>query len=197
MDAADTPIPLDEPELDETEDVDLNRRGALRYSAMGLAALAVPLAARPGADDPITSLIKSLTGGGSEPAPPAPTPAPAPKPPTKVKSVSPKGKFVKASKSPFGTVDDVPVNGGYLYETDGYVITQPKPGEFVAFDSLCTHEGCPVDGFEKPGEMSCGCHGAQFKLDSGKPFAGPARKPMPMKPVIIENGKIYKAKKAK
>lgn len=193
MAAADTPNPPD-----ETEGAGLDRRAAVRgFSAMGLAAFAVPLAARPGADDPITSLIKTLTGGGSEPAAPAPTPAPAPEPATKVTSVEPKGKFVKASDTPFGSVDDIPVGSGYLYEADQYVVTQPKAGHFVGFDSLCTHEGCPVDGFDKPGEMSCGCHGAQFKLDSGKPFAGPANKPMPKKPIVIENGQIYKAKKAK
>jgi Rieske Fe-S protein len=76
-------------------------------------------------------------------------------------------------------------------------VTQPKAGHFVGFDSLCTHEGCPVDIFGEPGKMSCGCHGAQFTLDTGKPTAGPAKKPMPKKPIIIEDGKIYKAKKAK
>ncbi len=193
--AADTPNPPD-----ETEGTGLDRRGAIRgFSAMGLAAFVAPLAAsRPDADDPITSLIKTLTGGGSEPAPPSsPPPAPEPKPPTKVKSVEPKGDYVKASKTEMGTTGDVPLNSGKLYESDQYIVTQPKEGVFVGFDALCTHEGCPVDIFSEPGKMSCGCHGASFDLASGKPTAGPAKKPMPKKPIVIEGDKIYKAKKKK
>lgn len=193
MAAADTP---DLPE--ESESLGPDRRTALRgMSAMGLAAFAVPFAARPEADDPVTSLIKSLTGGGgSEPAPPAPSPEPAPKPATKVTSVEPKGKFVKASKTPMGSVEDVPVNGGVLFESDQYVVTQPKAGHFVGFDALCTHEGCPVDAFDTPGKIQCSCHGAEFNSTSGKVEGGPAKKPLPKKPIVIENGQIYKAKKA-
>ncbi|HUR03766.1 MAG TPA: Rieske (2Fe-2S) protein [Nonomuraea sp.] len=192
MAAADTPTPPD-----ETEGAGLDRRGAIRgFSAMGLAALAVPLAARPGADDPITSLIKSLTGGGSEPEP-APAPAPEPKPETKVTSVQPKGKFAKAGNTPMGSVDEIPVNSGMLFEADQYIVTQPKAGEFVGFDSLCTHEGCPVDVFDRPGIMACSCHSTDFKITNGAVIKGPAKKPMPQKPIVIENGKIYKAKKAK
>jgi nitrite reductase/ring-hydroxylating ferredoxin subunit len=44
--------------------------------------------------------------------------------------------------------------------------------------------------------MDCSCHSSKFKIDTGKPFAGPAKKPVPMKPIIVENGQIYKAKKA-
>lgn len=190
MNAADTPDPID-----ESPTVGPDRRTAIRgFSAMGLAAFAVPFAARP--NDPITDLVNTLTGGGSEPEPPAPAPTPEPKPPTQVKSVEPKGKFVKASKTPMGSVEDVPVNGGVLYESDQYVVTQPEAGKFVGFDALCTHEGCPVDAFETPGKMSCSCHGATFDLATGKVEGGPAKKPMPKKPIVIENGQIYKAKKA-
>jgi Rieske Fe-S protein len=165
---------------------------------LGLAAFAAPLAMRPsaGPQDPITDLINTLTGGGgSEPAP-APPKAPEPPPkPTKVKSVTPKGDFKKASNTEMGTTADVPVSSGHLFETDEYVVTQPKEGAFVGFDSLCTHEGCPVDIFDTPGKMSCGCHGATYDLATGKVLKGPAKKPLPLKPIVIENGKIYKAKK--
>ena len=193
MTAADMP---DRPE--ESESVGPDRRAAIRgFSAMGLAAFAVPFAARPQADDPVTSLIKSLTGGGSEPAPPAPSPEPTPEPATKVTSVEPKGKYVKASKTPMGSVEDVPVEGGVLFESDQYVVTQPKAGHFVGFDALCTHEGCPEDVFDTPGKIECSCHGAAFDATSGKVEGGPAKKPLPKKPIIVEGNNIYKAKPAK
>ncbi|WP_019873461.1 Rieske (2Fe-2S) protein [Sporichthya polymorpha] len=175
----------------------LDRRSALRnFSLVGLAAVAAPAAAAP--KDPVTDLLNSLLGGGgSEPAPSEPAPTPAPKPPTEVKSVEPKGKYVKASKEPMGSVEDIPVNSGVLYEAEQYVIAQPKAGHFVGYDALCTHEGCPVDSFGTPGQMNCSCHGAKFNLATGKVEDGPAKKPLPKKPIVIENGKIYKAKKAK
>ena len=175
-----------------------DRRSLLRgISAMGMAALVAPLAVRPTDGNPVTDLLQSLTGGGgSQPSqPPANTPPPADTPPAPtVKDYKPAG-YVKASKTPLAAASDIPVNSGVLFEEDKYIVTQPKAGHFVGFDSLCTHEGCPVDAFDTPGEMDCTCHDSKFKLDSGKPFAGPAKKPIPKKPIIIENGQIYKAKK--
>jgi len=191
MAAADTPdIP------DEVEDVAPDRRSVLRgISTMGLAAFVAPLAVRP--NDPITDLINTLTGNSPGPSPSQPPSTPPPKPPApKVPDSKPKG-FVKASNTPLCSAGDIEVNHGALFESDGYVVTQPKAGKFVGFDSLCTHEGCPIDAFETPGEMDCTCHDSKFKLDSGKPFSGPAKKPVPKKPIIVENGQIYKAKKAK
>jgi nitrite reductase/ring-hydroxylating ferredoxin subunit len=215
MAAADTPN-----HPDETEGAGLDRRGAIRgMSAMGLAAFAAPFAARTGSEDPITTLLQRLTG--TEPAPPpapsqppAPAPAPQSAPPSRNPKPKPKpkpkakekpkpkpkekpkpGGLVKASDKPLASTKDIPVNGGKLFESEEYIVTQPKSGQFVGFDSLCTHEGCPVDGFSG-GKMSCSCHGAEFDLASGKPTAGPARKPLPKKPILVENGQIYRAKKA-
>jgi len=151
---------------------------------MGLAAFAAP------------SVLDS-SAAAAETAP-NPTPAPPPKAgPKKPKGKPKPGNLVKASDTPLAKTSDIPVNSGMLFEADEYIVTQPKPGKFVGFDSLCTHEGCPIDAFETPGEMDCTCHDSKFKIDSGKPFAGPAKKPVPKKPIIVENGQIYKAKKAK
>jgi Rieske Fe-S protein len=179
MAAADTPnLP------DGAEGIRPDRRTVLRgMSAMGLAAFAVPLA---GHGDNATTAAPEA---GRE-ANPKPTPKPSGKAPAA------KGKLVKASNTPLATTAEIPVNSGMLFEADEYIVTQPKAGKFVGFDSLCTHEGCPVDVFDTPGEMDCSCHSSKFKLDTGKPFAGPAKKPLPKKPIIIENGNIYKAKPA-
>ena len=197
MSAADTPNPPDEP-----DSAGLDRRRAIKgISAMGLAAFAAPLAMRPGAgpNDPVTDLIQTLTGTKPAPAPAPPKSAePPPKPASggTAKVDSPKGSFVKTGE-PLGTTDMIPANSGYLFEADEYIVTQPKPGHFVGFDSLCTHEGCPVDVFDKPGVMSCSCHSTNFKITNGKVISGPAKKPMPFKPIVIENGNIYRAKPKK
>ncbi len=144
---------------------------------MGLAAFAVPLAGSP-------------AGAATEVAE---TPQPKPKPKKKGKA---SGKLVKASDTPLASTEDIPVNGAMLFEADEYIVAQPKAGKFVGFDSLCTHEGCPVDVFDTPGTLACSCHGAQFDSTDGKVKGGPARKPLPKKPIIVEGGNIYKAKPA-
>lgn len=168
-----------------------DRRAVLRgISAMGLAAFAVPLIdSKAGA---------ATTAPGTAQLTESPAPKPKPKNKKKKNKKPPaEGKLVKASDTPLGTTDQVPVNGGMLFESDEYVVTQPEAGKFVGFDALCTHEGCPVDVFDTPNTMSCSCHGAQFDAKSGKVKAGPARKPLPKKPIIVEGNNIYKAKPAK
>lgn len=180
----------DTPQLhDGAEGARPDRRAVLRgMSAMGLAAFAVPLT--------LDSKAAAVTDA---PATPASAQGLQPKPkPKKKKGGKPKeGKLVKASNTPLGTTDQIPVNGGMLFEADEYIVTQPKAGKFVGFDALCTHEGCPVDVFDTPNTMSCSCHGAQFDANNGKVKGGPARKPLPKKPIIVEGNNIYKAKPAK
>ena len=199
MAAADTPhLP------DGTEGARPARRAVLRgISAMGLAAFAAPLAL-----DSNAAATDAKTAAATAPGPdPTPKPKPKKKKKAAAKKAAPKkkapakgkpkgGKLVKASNTPLATTADIPVNSGMLFEADEYIVTQPKAGKFVGFDSLCTHEGCPIDVFETPGKMSCSCHSSDFTLDTGKPTAGPARKPIPKKPIIVEGGNIYKAKPA-
>lgn len=175
MSAVDSPYLTDDP-----DDGRPGRRTVLRgISAMGLAALAVPLS--------------GAAAGAAE----APGPKPKPKKKTPGKKPPKGAKLVKASDTPLATTDSIPVNGGMLFEADEYVITQPKAGKFLGFDSLCTHEGCPVDVFDKPNTMSCSCHSTDFDATTGKVKSGPAKKPLPKKPIIVEGNNIYRAKPAK
>src|SRR5688500_10892137 len=45
---------------------------------------------------------------------------------------------------PLATTDEIPVGGGIVLPDDNVVITQPSAGEFVAFSSLCAHQGFDV-----------------------------------------------------
>ncbi|GAA0971721.1 Cytochrome bc1 complex Rieske iron-sulfur subunit [Nocardioides aquaticus] len=90
---------------------------------------------------------------------------------------------------PLAATADVPVGSGVILEEQGVVLTQPTEGDFKAFSSICTHQGCPVTGIDEAG-ISCTCHGSLFSLDTGEPESGPASSPLPAVEVTVEGGEI-------
>ncbi|OHE56354.1 MAG: hypothetical protein A3K61_06380 [Thaumarchaeota archaeon RBG_16_49_8] len=64
--------------------------------------------------------------------------------------------------------------------------------EFVAYDSICTHLGCPTSwkGGEK--DMASPCHGGAFSAIDGTVLKGPPLRPVPkIKLEIDASGDIY------
>ena len=49
-------------------------------------------------------------------------------------------------------------------------------GTYRAFTSICTHEGCTVNGYSN-GRMICPCHGSEFN-QNGQVVNGPAPSPL-------------------
>lgn len=94
-----------------------------------------------------------------------------------------------AAASPVATVSEVPVGGGVVVSARQLVVTQPTEGEFRAFSSICTHEGCPVTSVED-GMIVCPCHGSHFDIDTGEAIAGPARNPLAARVVSVEGEEI-------
>lgn len=94
-----------------------------------------------------------------------------------------------AAGSPVATTAEVPVGGGIVVPALQLVVTQPSEGEFRAFSSICTHEGCPVTKVED-GVIVCPCHGSQFDIDTGERVAGPARDPLAGRSVSVQGEDI-------
>jgi ubiquinol-cytochrome c reductase iron-sulfur subunit len=61
-------------------------------------------------------------------------------------------------------------------------------GIYVAYSKLCTHAGCPVGLYRAQNRtLLCPCHQSQFDvLDGGKPFFGPAARPLPQLPLGLD-----------
>ena len=52
-------------------------------------------------------------------------------------------------------------------------------GRYVAFETWCTHEECPLsDGWLEGEAIRCACHGALFSLTDGAALEGPALDPI-------------------
>ena len=68
---------------------------------------------------------------------------------------------------------DIPVGGCAVFAEQKCVITQPSEGEFKAFTSVCSHQGCTVSA-STDGVIPCGCHGSEFSIEDGSVLQGPA-----------------------
>ncbi|MGN6033785.1 Rieske (2Fe-2S) protein [Brevibacterium casei] len=83
---------------------------------------------------------------------------------------------------------DVPVGSGTVVD-ETYVVTQPKEGEFYAFSSVCTHQGCQVRTVTED-KITCPCHSSQFSTTTGEVLAGPATEPLPKYEVSESGGDL-------
>lgn len=108
------------------------------------------------------------SGGGSAPAAGAPSAAGTSTP-------------VRAS--------DVPVGGGTVLADQQAVVTQPVSGQFKAFSSICTHQGCSVTKVVD-GMIECPCHGSAFDFATGQVRSGPAKKALPARTVTESGGNL-------
>ncbi len=118
-------------------------------------------------------------GAGTSAPPPAPAPA----------SGSAPGSSGGGAAGGIGSATEVPVGGGKIFAAQQVVVTQPTAGQFKAFSSTCTHQGCQV-GEVAGGTINCPCHGSKFAIADGSVVDGPAQKPLPAKNVTVSGGSI-------
>jgi len=98
----------------------------------------------------------------------------------------PTGPAQGGTPNPAGTpVSEVPVGGGRIFPDQQVVVTQPRAGEFKAFSTTCTHQGCAVTMIQD-GHIICPCHGSQFDITSGAPTPDSvATQPLQAKQVAV------------
>jgi Rieske Fe-S protein len=87
---------------------------------------------------------------------------------------------------------EVPVGGGVIVADAKVVVTQPTEGEFKAFSSTCTHQGCQVSSVSTEA-IGCACHGSRFSLSDGAVLGGPATAPLPEVAVALDGDEVVLA----
>ncbi|MGV9255456.1 Rieske (2Fe-2S) protein [Streptomyces sp. NPDC003697] len=87
---------------------------------------------------------------------------------------------------------DIPEGGGKVFGDHGVVVTQPAKGEFKAFSSRCTHQGCAVNKIAN-GVIGCPCHNSEFSAVDGSVKKGPATQPLPAKDITVSGDQIMLA----
>ena len=91
-------------------------------------------------------------------------------------------------------VAEVPVGGAvsfsYPNPHDARVLVRTAADDFVAYSSKCTHLSCAVIPDVTAGVLRCPCHHGLFDLATGRPLAGPPRRPLPRVQLGREQGYI-------
>jgi nitrite reductase/ring-hydroxylating ferredoxin subunit len=82
---------------------------------------------------------------------------------------------------------NVPLGGGIVI--DGVLVTQPKLGEFRAFDATCPHRGAQVSP-PRDGVITCSAHNSRFQETNGARIAGPATSRLIRIPVTVQGDTI-------
>lgn len=92
-------------------------------------------------------------------------------------------------------LDEVPVGGAMTFHYPGRddpcLLLRPAEGTIVAYGQKCTHLACAVVPRMEEGQILCPCHHGFFDLSTGRPLAGPPRRPLPLVRLEVRDGYVY------
>jgi Rieske Fe-S protein len=81
----------------------------------------------------------------------------------------------------------------YPTEHDPCILIRPADNVFLAYNQKCTHLSCAVIPRVDEGVIRCPCHNGVFDLQTGRPIAGPPRRPLIRVRLQLRGGDIYAA----
>jgi Rieske Fe-S protein len=95
------------------------------------------------------------------------------------------------------SLDQVPIGGVMVFTypgpADDCVLVRTGQDTLVAYSQKCTHLSCAVRPRVDEGTMHCPCHQGYFDLHTGRPIAGPPRRPLALVRLQVQAGAIYAA----
>ncbi|MFE2281165.1 Rieske (2Fe-2S) protein [Streptomyces sp. NPDC059454] len=86
-----------------------------------------------------------------------------------------------------GPESEVAKDGAKLYRDHNVVVSRSEEGTLKAYDTLCTHAGCPINKLEGT-KLICPCHGSEFDATTGKVLREPAVAPLKALAIEVKNG---------
>jgi nitrite reductase/ring-hydroxylating ferredoxin subunit len=93
------------------------------------------------------------------------------------------------------SLNDLAVGGALVFnypeDHDPCVLVRLSRTELVAYSQKCTHLSCAVVPEPERGVLHCPCHEGFFDLRSGRPTAGPPRRPLPRITLEIRGDDVY------
>jgi nitrite reductase/ring-hydroxylating ferredoxin subunit len=92
-------------------------------------------------------------------------------------------------------LDDLPAGGAVTFaypgEHDPCLLVRTADGALVAYGQKCTHLSCAVRPRVEEGILQCPCHEGSFELASGRPVAGPPRRPLSLVRLLVQDGAVF------
>jgi nitrite reductase/ring-hydroxylating ferredoxin subunit len=93
------------------------------------------------------------------------------------------------------SLDSLPIGGSLVFEYPGEhdtcVLVRLADAVVVAYGQKCTHLSCAVVPKPEQGVLHCPCHEGLFDLRSGRPIAGPPRRPLPRIVLEVRERDVY------
>ncbi len=83
------------------------------------------------------------------------------------------------------------VSFAYPEEHNRCLLVRTGENTFVAYSQECTHLSCAVVPEVERGHFKCPCHEGYFDLATGRPLAGPPRRPLKRITLEINGNTIY------
>jgi Rieske Fe-S protein len=94
-----------------------------------------------------------------------------------------------------GRIDEIPIGQAAVFsypdEHDTCLLVRAGEREFLAYSNKCSHLSCAVTPDIKSGRLLCPCHHGSFDLATGRPLAGPPRRPLARIVLDVRDGTIY------
>jgi Rieske Fe-S protein len=92
-------------------------------------------------------------------------------------------------------VNDLPLGGVLMFTypgpNDDCLLIRSGVDAFIAYGQKCTHLSCAVRPRVNDGMIICPCHDGYFDLLSGRPVAGPPRRPLTRVFIDVRGNQIY------
>ena len=89
-------------------------------------------------------------------------------------------------------LEDIPIGSvrtfHYPDKNDLCILLRVDEKKLLAYDQKCTHLSCSVVPEMAEGKLRCPCHHGYFDLATGRPLAGPPRRPLTRILLRVRNG---------
>ena len=96
---------------------------------------------------------------------------------------------------PIARVDDIAIGQAAVFayprEHDTCLLVRTGEREFLAYSNKCSHLSCAVIPDVNSGRLLCPCHHGSFDLATGRPLAGPPRRPLARIVLEVRDGSVY------
>lgn len=79
----------------------------------------------------------------------------------------------------------------YPDENERCLLVRTAADQFVAFSQKCTHLACAVVPEPETNRFHCPCHSGYFDMQTGRPLAGPPRRPLPRIDLEVQGDRVY------